>query len=183
MMPYWDQTLDVYDTRKSPIYDAETGFGGNGEKLDPLPPPPNPGVEFLEDLMFKAGANQSQEVKDRLPITTGGGCVTDGPFAKDKYVLRIARYDEPKRDDHCLERDLSPLTSADWSTKQRERDLYKLEKYSDFHYLLEGTLGEPDSFFGVHAAGHTSYGCVVVPPNPFADLVVEMLMETKWYCG
>ena len=44
MMPYWDQALDAADSRKSTIYNPETGFGGNGELLDPLPPPTNPGA-------------------------------------------------------------------------------------------------------------------------------------------
>jgi len=61
-MPYWNWVLDHEDPALSPVFNAETGFGGNG------------------DMALEEG-----------PVG-GGHCVTDGPFAMAiaRYVnLRV----------------------------------------------------------------------------------------------
>lgn len=139
-MPYWDQTLDVKDSRKSDVFSPNHGFGGNGKFV------------ALPDLP-ETGSGPS----DHLPQFTGGGCVTTGPFSEKNYVIRTARFDNNTRDDHCLERDFNPRATAVDHTLKSEEELYKIDDYTEFHYRLEGMPTGDEIFLGMHGAGHGTY--------------------------
>ncbi|CAI0654037.1 unnamed protein product [Colletotrichum noveboracense] len=71
--PYWDWSLDAAsydDMLKSPVFDPDTGFGGNGEWVPGTPENPEPGVPLT-------GGTLVFNMSDR----TGGGCIPNGPFA------------------------------------------------------------------------------------------------------
>lgn len=71
--PYWDWSLDsgsADDFFNSPVFDTETGFGGNGEFL-PL------NTSGLSPQFPITDGKVPSVIADR----TGGGCIPDGPFA------------------------------------------------------------------------------------------------------
>jgi hypothetical protein len=83
---YWDWSLDAEPQNEastrvfdSEIFQADTGFGGNGHRVVATPE------------------------QNRLNITgsTGGGCVMNGPFALPNFNLNVPT-------PHCLTRDFVP---------------------------------------------------------------------------
>ncbi|KAK0624773.1 hypothetical protein B0T17DRAFT_607983 [Bombardia bombarda] len=85
--PYWDWTLDTPSSQftSSPIFDPVTGFGGNGPYVAG-----DPGNPFA------------------VPGRTGGGCVTDGPFAGVEDFVHLGPAASVTYNPQCLKRDFSP---------------------------------------------------------------------------
>jgi len=116
-IPYWDYTIDTatdVPIAEWPIFNATYGFGGNGPWVEtPTDPPP------MVDV----------------PGRTGGGCVQDGPFTYDKFVLGIGPGFNPNiSNPHCLLRDFAPgmgyfhLTKAVWNDVLSQPDFGRFAK-------------------------------------------------------
>lgn len=134
---YWDYSLDVPPTAEvtslsaSPIFSPDTGFGGDGQY-----------------------ANDSSLPGLDLPKGTGGGCVTDGPFAD--WTIHIGRNTTQIRDDRCLQRSLNPTIANDWCNANVEAEIMAQKDFGWMHHVLEG---EPSYVkMGVHGGGHFAVG-------------------------
>ncbi|KAK7214684.1 hypothetical protein V2G26_002687 [Clonostachys chloroleuca] len=94
--PYWDWTLDTSSPEaffNSPIFDAKTGFGGNGDWI------PGNITHPMEGIFVTSGGLD-------IPDRTGGGCVPDGPFKG--MVNHLGPNDSLAYNPHCVRRDFSP---------------------------------------------------------------------------
>ncbi|KAK2756789.1 hypothetical protein FQN54_005235 [Arachnomyces sp. PD_36] len=134
--PYWDWSLDasldpestaIFETE---VFDPETGFGGNGDYVE-LPPEENP-----------------------LNITgrTGGGCVKDGPFTKDKFSVNIP-------ETSCLKRDYTPWIMNTFAHPSAVEKVTSQPDYTTFARAMENkpTFDEPS----IHGSGHFGVGGVL----------------------
>ncbi|EPS38932.1 hypothetical protein H072_7312 [Dactylellina haptotyla CBS 200.50] len=131
--PYWDWTVDNKSGKamnKWPIFDNNTGFGGNGPYVDA----PNP---------FS------------IPERSGGGCVPKGPFTLPNWSVNLGPGDSLAYNPRCLTRDFSaPMMK--WATSDLYAWVMDVKKYEDFAYRLER---QPDfTIPNVHGAGHFGVG-------------------------
>ncbi|KAF4568167.1 hypothetical protein EYR40_010436 [Pleurotus pulmonarius] len=123
--PYWDWTRDADNATSvadSPIFDPVFGFGGNGIDV--------PGYAGLFGNLS-------------IPGWTGGGCITDGPFAS--YNLSIGP--GTLVTNHCLTRAFSELGVAFVrsaqvanATKQPSFELFRIELEDPVFYLHHSNL-------------------------------------------
>ncbi|KAF2746070.1 monooxygenase [Sporormia fimetaria CBS 119925] len=136
--PYWDWSVDVrpddpesMHVFESAIFDSETGFGGNGVKIDYAP-----------------GQNPFN-----LPIGTGGGCVPDGPFTSDAFMNHY-----PGPEPQCLRRDFIPSLVNTWETPELVAHVLSQPDYTSFARALEGqkSFKTPN----IHGGGHFGVGGV-----------------------
>lgn len=136
---YWNWALDSNseaDVMKSPIWDSEFGFGGNGE--------------FIPDSV----ASKVDNVPFVVPGRTGGGCVKDGPFAKRNVSMGLGPSVEFSP--HCLRRDISPwLISHSLNQSVVDRALSRPD-YMQFNIDLQGGVN-PDTML-LHGGGHVGIG-------------------------
>ncbi|KAL0948838.1 hypothetical protein HGRIS_008961 [Hohenbuehelia grisea] len=132
--PYWDWTKDAdraHSIVQSPIFDPIFGFGGNGIDI--------PGYDgAFHNMSF-------------IPGWTGGGCVTDGPFAS--YNLSIGP--GTLVTNHCLTRSFNTF-ALDFITSKQVANTTKQPTFEQFRVELEGTPVTSD--FKVHDGGHLSVG-------------------------
>ncbi|KAK3395337.1 hypothetical protein B0T20DRAFT_509127 [Sordaria brevicollis] len=135
--PYWDWTLDAESPEKwvsSPVFDPETGFGGNGDWVENDPTswfPPVPG-------------------------RTGGGCVRDGPWAGKEDVVHMGPGESTALNNQCLKRDLSPAFAARFVSWNQTRHTLGQGTYEEFTGAVEGKTNFDES--GVHGGGHYGVG-------------------------
>lgn len=132
--PFWDWTRDADDSETivdSPIFDPVFGFGGNGIEV------PGWAGHFGNFTM--------------IPGFTGGGCITDGPFAS--YNLSVGPGTIPTN--HCLVRAFNPLALNYIRTPQVE-EVLKEPTFERFRIEVEGTPVTSD--FRVHDGGHIAIG-------------------------
>ncbi|KAI5843810.1 hypothetical protein DFP73DRAFT_550358 [Morchella snyderi] len=128
--PYWDWTLDSADFLSSPLWDATTGFGGNGAAIP--------------------ATNNSFGV----PGATGGGCVSDGPFVD--FRLHLGPGDSLNATNRCLTRGFSPVIAANFSnTAKVDRALAQVD-FGWFDKIVEGETNFVN--VGIHGGGHYSIG-------------------------
>ncbi|CAN9080630.1 unnamed protein product [Alternaria alternata] len=136
--PYWDYTLDAdpqnpSSTRiyESEIFQPDTGFGGNGVKVEPTPE-----QNFLN-----------------LTGGTGGGCVQTGPFTPDKFMVN---YPSPPS---CLRRDFMPPLLNTWADPQLEKAQLEPPDFVTFDRTMQGskTVFAPN----IHGSGHFGVGGVL----------------------
>ncbi|RKK25299.1 hypothetical protein BFJ66_g9427 [Fusarium oxysporum f. sp. cepae] len=136
--PYWDWTLDsksVEDFENSPIFDAETGFGGNGVFIN-----------------ISSWTNVTRQVSGR----TGGGCVIDGPFAKGDFEVHAGPDNSTDYNPRCLSRDIAPeygisklnQTVVDWTLEAKD--------FFEFDQRVQG--GASAESQGYHGGGHLAIG-------------------------
>ncbi|KAI1049168.1 hypothetical protein LB506_004653 [Fusarium annulatum] len=136
--PYWDWTLDsnsIEDFESSPIFDAETGFGGNGVFID-----------------ISGWTNVTRKVSGR----TGGGCVTDGPFAKGEFEVHAGPDSSTAYKPRCLARDISAeygilklnQTVVDWTIEAKD--------FFEFDQRVQGGVSSESQ--GYHGGGHLAIG-------------------------
>ncbi|KAF5604330.1 monophenol monooxygenase [Fusarium pseudocircinatum] len=130
--PYWDWTLDsnsVQDFESSPIFDAKTGFGGNGVFID-----------------ISSWTNVTRVVSGR----SGGGCVTDGPFAKGEFEVNAGPDNSTAYKPRCLARDISAKygisklnqTVVDWTLEAKDFFEFDQRVQGGGHLAIGGSLGE-----------------------------------------
>ncbi|RBA13521.1 hypothetical protein FPRO05_02314 [Fusarium proliferatum] len=136
--PYWDWTLDsnsMEDFESSPIFDAETGFGGNGVFID-----------------ISGWTNVTRKVSGR----TGGGCVTNGPFAKGEFEVHAGPDNSTAYKPRCLARDISAeygisklnQTVVDWTLGAKD--------FFEFDQRVQGGVSSESQ--GYHGGGHLAIG-------------------------
>lgn len=132
-LPYWDQKIDRVDSTQSILYSVTEGFGGNG-KYDPNPIYPGE------------------------PGSMGGGCVTTGKFAEDKYRIRLGKINSTVPEDECLRRSFSAAATAMWMTPEREAELFAKDSYIDFWSTIDDDGPTVFEKLGMHGGGHGTIG-------------------------
>jgi tyrosinase len=108
----WNWFLDMPDGGgsflQSPIFDPVSGFGGNGQKVNPPGSSPYP---------------VSQTSK-------GGGCVPDGFLST--HLIRIGPYGKMSLNNtRCLRRDLNPASAINASKKVISK-IFDSKNYAQF---------------------------------------------------
>ncbi|EHA51935.1 hypothetical protein MGG_05914 [Pyricularia oryzae 70-15] len=129
--PYWDWTLDLDDLEGSPIFDPDTGFGGNGDWVDGTLDNPEWGVPVVAH----------QDFDDR----SGGGCIPNGPFQGIVTSMGPNRNIERQRA-RCIRRDFAPETFRDRCNVEESMDQ---DFFVGFHRASESMA---------HASGHYGIG-------------------------
>ncbi|PNP78497.1 hypothetical protein FNYG_08127 [Fusarium nygamai] len=133
-----DWTLDsnsIEDFENSPIFDVETGFGGNGVFID-----------------ISSWTNVTGQVSGR----TGGGCVTDGPFAKGEFEVHAGPDNSTAYKPRCLARDIAAeygisklnQTVVDWTLEAKN--------FFEFDQRVQGGVSAESQ--GYHGGGHLAIG-------------------------
>lgn len=127
---YWDWTLDAANLMASPVFDGSPySLGGNGEPIPACP----------DQIFFMSLAPAVNRIVNFTGFeSTGGGCVTTGPFANLTVPfgplgpnLTDSMRNDPdnlKYRLHCLTRDMRP----------------KLASRSFTPAAIEALLGSPD---------------------------------------
>ncbi|KAK6865201.1 hypothetical protein PG990_005356 [Apiospora arundinis] len=151
-IPYWNWTLDADTNAKflgSPVFDTVHGFGGNGKYLRDTGSSTNSG---LASSSSSSKLTQHIAMASDDPSATGGGCISDGPFAD--YKVSMGPGNSTKPNPHCLVRDINPsfvrsmLGKAEAALVQAQPDFWH------FTRRIEGaTIGN-----GCHSAGHGGVG-------------------------
>lgn len=117
------------------IFNSDDGFGGNGPYMD-LP---------ANSTLFP------------VPGRTGGGCVPDGPFTADKFLVGLGpSHNASIANPHCLKRDFSPevvkynLQKATWN---------EVLEQSNFGRFAKRLEAEPNwTTTNIHGGGHFGIG-------------------------
>lgn len=154
---YWDWTLDVANITASPVFDGSPySFGGNGDKVEfgdrGFSTIDIPGVVTL---VQNTSASES----------TGGGCVTNGPFANltipfgpvgaDITEAFRNNPDNLKYQPHCMTRDFKVVTASKTLTPAAVEALLASPNITAFNPNLAsfGVPGQP-SLYNLHGKGH-----------------------------
>ncbi|KAK0372696.1 hypothetical protein CLIM01_09952 [Colletotrichum limetticola] len=155
--PYWNWLSYREDPSKSPMFDgSETSMSGNG--------------------VFKYHNGSTSGGGVYIPSGEGGGCVTSGPFAKERNTrltifssmtvhlgpvspgidgLAVNPGGPLAYNPRCLSRDISAWTSQHWMTPENVLNLTvgaAAENILTFQNELQGRFG--DGFLGTHTSGH-----------------------------
>ncbi|KAF9634526.1 putative oligosaccharide translocation protein rft1 protein [Lasiodiplodia theobromae] len=134
--PYWDWSLDASaDENSTAIFETEVfspiiGFGGNG-----------PWVE--------ATAEQNPL---NLTGRTGGGCISDGPFAYPAFQVNVGL-------PGCLKRDFTPWVMNSFAQQSNVDYVTGQPDYTSYARALEGipSFSQPN----IHGSGHFGVGGVL----------------------
>ncbi|KAL0579507.1 hypothetical protein V5O48_002491 [Marasmius crinis-equi] len=141
--PYWDWTLDVTDDLKSyaasPVFDPTYGFGGNGADT---------GTNYTGVF-----GNATNVPGFDPSLSTGGGCITDGPFAS--YIASVGPGRSAKK--HCLERGFNGSFLYLLTAETIANILDQKTFWTGFHYLFDGWPTPPRPM-RPHGAGHLMVG-------------------------
>lgn len=132
-IPYWDWVLDVDDFFNSPLFDTESGFGGNGDWVPGNFTYPEPGFSV----------NTPWDVVDR----TGGGCIQDGSFRELQTHMGPA--DSTEYNPQCVRRDFAPDNFANMSGPATVEQGMSRVNHGWFDNVTESTF---------HAGGHWGVG-------------------------
>jgi tyrosinase len=167
---------------KSPVWDgSDTSMSGNGEYI------PN-----QEDIVL--GGNGLADFP--LPVGTGGGCVTSGPFKDMKVNLGPAALTLPgggtgaadnplDYNPRCLKRDLTDYINQRFANASSILDLIlNNNNVYDFQMVMQGV---PNSgSIGVHGGGHYAMGGdpgrdVFVSPGDPAFYLHHSMIDRVWW--
>lgn len=142
--PYWDETADLENypgaMQESPIWDPNTGFGGNGSASKYIP-------GFEPALTCNSRLAKSS-------LFSGTGCVTDGPFAN--LTIRISSHNKT---DYCLTRELTQ-SDLDKASASEIETCHSKGNYSDAWQCYNGAP---------HGAGHGATGGLVSLSTPSSN--------------
>ncbi|GKT41954.1 tyrosinase-like protein orsC [Colletotrichum spaethianum] len=192
--PYWDWAKTaITGMEESPIFDgSETSMSGNGELI--------PGGEPI----VLGGQNDLPPVE--LPVGTGGGCITSGPF-KDMVVnLGPAALDLPggisesnpegplSYNPRCLKRDLTTDVNRAYANITAVlSNILQPQNVYDFQMQMQGVPGSGNierlltSFMpGIHGGGHYALGgdpgrdVFTSPGDPVFYLHHSMIDRVWW---
>ncbi|KAK8096019.1 Di-copper centre-containing protein [Apiospora kogelbergensis] len=137
--PYWDWSLDARpdDPTSMASFPVDVlgpgkySFGGNGDPVVPTP------------------------VQNPLNLTggTGGGCVRDGAFTPDRFVVNYGP------DPGCLKRDFVPWIFNSFADPKLVQELLDQPDYTSFARTIEKvpTFDTPN----IHGSGHFGVGGVL----------------------
>ncbi|KAH7305905.1 hypothetical protein B0I35DRAFT_471468 [Stachybotrys elegans] len=137
--PYWDWSLDAVSedaVLASPIFDPVDGFGGNGAYISDEEAFAFPNLPFV------------------VPGRSGGGCVTDGPFASRPVSLGLGESTE--YNPHCLRRDMSPWLLTHSANSDVVDHVMAAPDFWEFNKRAQGGL-MPDEIT-LHGSGHIAIG-------------------------
>ncbi|KAF8053885.1 hypothetical protein FPV67DRAFT_1443039 [Lyophyllum atratum] len=139
--PYWDWLIDTesgLNMTEWPIFDAETGFGGNG-----------PFIEVTAEQNWLGIQGRS-----------GGGCVQDGPFTLDKFSISLGpTIDFSISNPHCITRDFAPPVVEENLVRWVWDEVLATPNYGAFARRLEAIPGW--DMKNVHGGGHFGVGGVL----------------------
>ncbi|KZL85207.1 tyrosinase central domain protein [Colletotrichum incanum] len=183
--PYWDWAKTAMtDMEESPIFDgSETSMSGNGEFI--------PGREPI----VLGGQNDLPPIE--LPVGTGGGCLTSGPF-KDMVVnLGPAALDLPggvsesnpegplSYNPRCLKRDLTNEVNRAYANITAVlSNILRPQNVYDFQMQMQGVPGTGS--IGIHGGGHYALGgdpgrdVFTSPGDPVFYLHHSMIDRVWW---
>ena len=162
--PYWDWTLDsdpsdLSKFTSSPVFDPETGFGGNGDWVE----------------------NDPTSWMPPVPGRTGGGCVNDGPWAGLNDVVHMGPANSTTLNEQCLKRDLAPEFAARYLNIDQTRLTLGMESYETFTGSVEGKTSFDES--GVHGGGHYgvggTFGMSLLPSFFFLPLMCSLIVSLR----
>jgi tyrosinase len=137
--PYWDWSLDAVSEEAvlaSPLFDPVYGFGGNGPYI------PDEEAAAFPNLPFV------------VPGRSGGGCITDGPFADRNVSLGLG--DSVEYQPHCLRRDISPWLLTHAANADVVSHVLDAPDFWEFNKRAQGGL-MPDEIT-LHGSGHIAIG-------------------------
>ncbi|KAH8681966.1 hypothetical protein BX600DRAFT_505593 [Xylariales sp. PMI_506] len=137
-IPYWNWTIDAPDMLSSPLFDPVNGFGGNG-------------IYIANTTGFPA----DWQIPADIPGRTGGGCITDGPFANRSVPLGPGNHTEYTP--HCLHRDFSAYLLSFTGNKTKVDWVLDADDFWTLDHRIEG-VGLGVANMSLHAAGHQSIG-------------------------
>jgi tyrosinase len=148
--PYWDWSLDTPDEggswAGSPIWDTETGFGGNGIN-----------GTIVNITPFMEGSPVGGVGK---PV---GSCVVTGPFAQDKYTLNLdsgppTNFTTLPTAKRCLFRNWQPqITDIGFGWDKNVKPVLELFPFANFTAALDKDIGDTGAP-GLHPNGHGGTG-------------------------
>ncbi|KAK8050349.1 hypothetical protein PG994_012079 [Apiospora phragmitis] len=143
-IPYWNTNAAFIG---SPIFDATHGFGGNGGYVR------DTGPDRLASSSSSAASKLSHiAMASDDPSATGGGCVTDGPFAD--YQVSMGPGNSTAYSPHCLARDINPSFVRQMLGRAESAQVLAQPDFWHFTRRIEGaTLGN-----SCHSAGHGGVG-------------------------
>ncbi|KAH8900366.1 Di-copper centre-containing protein [Thozetella sp. PMI_491] len=159
--PYWDWTLDSESEEAflaSPVFDATTGFGGNGPYVD-------------------TSNFTTTNVPVKIPGKTGGGCVLDGPFVN----MTVAMGPGPTTayNPRCLARDFSPSLAISKLNSTVVDATMALDTFAVWDFHVQGT-GLEVSGMGYHAGGHLGIGNMYSSPGDPLFFLHHANMDRLW---
>lgn len=154
---YWDWTLDAANLMASPVFDGSPySLGGNGS---PIPARPGP-------IFFIILAPTVNRIVNFTGVeSTGGGCVTTGPFANLTVPfgplgpnLTDSMRNDPdnlKYRPHCLKRDMKPKLASRSFTPAAIEALLGSPDIHNFNLRLS-SLPDPSvvNLYDLHGKGH-----------------------------
>ncbi|KAI1467969.1 uncharacterized protein F4812DRAFT_459251 [Daldinia caldariorum] len=136
-----DWTQDVANVESllgSPIFDSEYGFGGNGDYIADISGFPD---EWVTDI--------------DIPGRSGGGCLTDGPFAGINASMGPGRHTEYTP--HCIRRDISPWLMLRSLNADTVNFVLNSSSFFELDHRIEG-LALGVLAVSVHGGGHLGIG-------------------------
>ncbi|KAH7149696.1 hypothetical protein B0J13DRAFT_312956 [Dactylonectria estremocensis] len=136
--PYWNWSLDsdsAEDFLNSPLFDPETGFGGNGPFVDST-----------------GWTNITRQIPDKL----GGGCVVDGPFVESKFKCNMGPEKNTAYNPRCMRRDIAPSFAVSKLNQAKVDWTLEAKDYYEFDIRVEGGITVPTH--GYHGGGHLGIG-------------------------
>ncbi|KAF4819633.1 Tyrosinase-like protein orsC [Colletotrichum siamense] len=183
--PYWDWTKTaVSGMEKSPIFDgSETSISGDGEFIPD------------RDDIILGGQNGLPPIN--LPVGTGGGCVTSGPFRNMSVNLGPAALDLPggvseanpdgplSYNPRCLKRDLTTAVNLAYANITAVvSNILKPQNVYDFQMQMQGVPGSGN--IGIHGGGHYALGGdpgrdVFTSPGDPAFYLHHSMIDRVWW--
>ncbi|KAK7952729.1 Tyrosinase-like protein orsC [Apiospora aurea] len=182
--PFWDWTLDVEhddDLINSPVFDVDTGFGGNGGWVGGNFTHPAPGMHPQLThpapcpLHLPRSSNPPQDVPDR----TGGGCLQNGPFA-DLSTFLGPQNNTEKKGRNCLRRDLAPVSLRAMSGPDRVAEAMALPDYGRWERVTDGASLHPGGHWGPGGLYGTMTDLFASPGDPVFWLHHSNLDRAWW---
>jgi tyrosinase len=145
--PYWNFGATASDLRSSAVFDgSEYSMSGDGQ--------------FVDSGDITLGSNFT------LPHGTGGGCVSDGPFANlsvpmkfipSSYLLNdTLPGDAFALNPNCLSRDLNVYVASTYTNSDLTVAATHASDGEDFELALNGIIGQAS--LGIHSGAHFQIG-------------------------
>ncbi|PPQ71451.1 hypothetical protein CVT24_011963 [Panaeolus cyanescens] len=135
---YWNWSIDADRLEpdsflRSPVFDPDSGFGGDGV----------PGTYTIPD----DPSGESRIFRERFR-----GCISNGPFAKFRPIRGPGKF----IGEHCLTRGLNDTLSKNFLTSAVVDEIFAQPDFENFRIQLEGKPITPTS--RIHDGGHISVG-------------------------
>ncbi|KAF7716748.1 Tyrosinase central domain-containing protein [Penicillium ucsense] len=177
--PYWNWALSANNLSASPLFDgSDTSLSGDGEPL-----------ENRNETITLAPTNVT------IPNGSGGGCVTNGPFAN--ITLNLPDLDSAPGDvfpknafaytPRCLTRNLNSFMAQDFTSQTdvdrllSSPDIVTLQQYMDVSVWPE--LREA-GIMGAHPAAHMQLGRAMddfwTAPQEPAFMLHHAMVDRVW---